>query len=212
MNFALSDEQVLLREAARGCAARASRRSRPRARRSRTRRRCPTCGRLAIEAGWPGLLIGEEQRRRRARRLRRAARGRGVWPRAGRSAAAGAASGDGDPRRAPATSRWRRSPPVSCGPSTCRHAPRATGWPAGRSIRAPAWSAQRRHAPPSMGDEVTLDGEVAFVPDAPGAELLVAIGVDRRRICRWRRRSPPTPTGSRSSRWCATTPRARSVT
>jgi alkylation response protein AidB-like acyl-CoA dehydrogenase len=28
------------------------------------------------------------------------------------------------------------------------------------------------------GDQVTLDGSVAFVPDAPGAGLLVAIGVD----------------------------------
>jgi alkylation response protein AidB-like acyl-CoA dehydrogenase len=28
------------------------------------------------------------------------------------------------------------------------------------------------------GDEVTLDGTVAWVPDAPGADLLVAVGVD----------------------------------
>jgi alkylation response protein AidB-like acyl-CoA dehydrogenase len=28
------------------------------------------------------------------------------------------------------------------------------------------------------GDEVTLEGEVAFVPDAPGADLLVVVGVD----------------------------------
>ena len=28
------------------------------------------------------------------------------------------------------------------------------------------------------GDEVTLTGEIAFVPDAPGADLLVVIGVD----------------------------------
>ena len=28
------------------------------------------------------------------------------------------------------------------------------------------------------GDEVTLDGEVAFVPDAPGAGLLVAVAID----------------------------------
>ena len=28
------------------------------------------------------------------------------------------------------------------------------------------------------GDEVTLDGAVAWVPDAPGADLLVVVGVD----------------------------------
>ena len=49
----------------------------------------------------------------------------------------------------------------------------------------PAWtvdprSGMRAAAAPRAtvnGDEVTLEGEVAFVPDAPGAELLVAVGV-----------------------------------
>jgi alkylation response protein AidB-like acyl-CoA dehydrogenase len=50
----------------------------------------------------------------------------------------------------------------------------------------PAWSVEppsglvRAPAPRARleGDEVVLDGAVAFVPDAPGADLLVAVGVD----------------------------------
>ena len=43
----------------------------------------------------------------------------------------------------------------------------------------PRSGAARAHAPTATveGDEVVLDGDVAFVPDAPGAGLLVAIGV-----------------------------------
>ena len=49
----------------------------------------------------------------------------------------------------------------------------------------PAWTVEPRSgmarvAAPSAivdGDYVRLDGEVAFVPDAPGSELLVAVGV-----------------------------------
>jgi alkylation response protein AidB-like acyl-CoA dehydrogenase len=49
-----------------------------------------------------------------------------------------------------------------------------------------SWTVDNRHGmarkpPPRAtvsGDQVTLDGEVAYVPDAPGAGLLVAVGVD----------------------------------
>src|SRR2546421_592440 len=43
-------------------------------------------------------------------------------------------------------------------------------------------SGMARAEPPRAavsGEEVTLDGEVAFVPDAPGADLLVVIGVTK---------------------------------
>ena len=51
---------------------------------------------------------------------------------------------------------------------------------------APDWTAEpasgfdRAPAPrvSGDGDEVTVDGHVAWVPDAPGADLLVAVGVD----------------------------------
>ena len=58
MNFALSDEQEFLKEAARGALVAHRRPSRRRARRS-TAPRCPTCGRPRVEAGWPGLLVSE---------------------------------------------------------------------------------------------------------------------------------------------------------
>ena len=45
-------------------------------------------------------------------------------------------------------------------------------------MRAGALSGPPRRARPSTADEVTLDGEAAFVPDAPGAGLLVAVGID----------------------------------
>ena len=59
MNFALSDEQVLLREAARGSLARfktieAAREA------LEDPTALPDLWPVAIEAGWPGLLIGEQ--------------------------------------------------------------------------------------------------------------------------------------------------------
>ena len=116
MNLALSDEQELLREAARGMLARHDTVAAARARRSTARRR-PTCGRPPPRPGWPGMLIGEEHggaglgafdamlvaqecgrvlapvaaarapARQRAARRRRPRRARGAWPRASARAA-----------------------------------------------------------------------------------------------------------------------------
>ncbi len=59
MNFALSDEQVLLREAARGSLSRVQdHRGRPEALEDPSA--LPDLWPTAVEAGWPGLLIGEE--------------------------------------------------------------------------------------------------------------------------------------------------------
>ena len=78
MNLELSDEQELLREAARDAlVARQDGRGRAR-RRSRTGRRCPTSGRLAVEAGWPGLLVTEDHGGAGLGALRRDARAAGV--------------------------------------------------------------------------------------------------------------------------------------
>src|ERR1700760_4711499 len=59
MNFALSDEQVLLREAARGSLARVKT---VEAARSALEdpASLPDLWPVAVEAGWPGVLIGEE--------------------------------------------------------------------------------------------------------------------------------------------------------
>src|SRR5947209_11103307 len=60
MNFALTDEQDLLREAARGALAR---HKTVEAARSALEdpEALPDLWPLAVEAGWPGLLIGDEQ-------------------------------------------------------------------------------------------------------------------------------------------------------
>ena len=50
------------------------------------------------------------------------------------------------------------------------------------------------------GDQVVLDGRVAFVPDAPGADLLVAIGVTADGEPVGGGDPARTPTASRSSR------------
>ncbi len=60
MNFALSDEQVLLREAARGSLARFKTIEAARAA-LEDPSALPDLWPMAIEAGWPGLLIDEER-------------------------------------------------------------------------------------------------------------------------------------------------------
>ena len=66
---------------------------------------------------------------------------------------------------------------MSCGPPTSRRARPAGGSRAGPCSRRPGLG--RTDAPRAVldGGEAVLDGAVAFVPDAPGAELLVAVAV-----------------------------------
>ena len=181
MNFALSDEQVLLREAARGVAvalqdgrggARGARgpdgAARPVADRGR--------GRLARAAD----LRGARRRRARARSTRcwwprNAA---GCWPRcrcsaccrpraildaAGDESLAAVAAGELRPGVRARPARRASTEDALDGRPGAGHGPR------------------RRAAATVDGDAVTLDGTVAFVPDAPGADLLVAVGRRRRR-------------------------------
>ncbi len=68
MNFALSDEQEFLREAARGSLARFKTVEAARTA-LEDRSALPDLWPVASEAGWPGLLIGEQQRRRRPERV-----------------------------------------------------------------------------------------------------------------------------------------------
>jgi alkylation response protein AidB-like acyl-CoA dehydrogenase len=176
MNFALSDEQVLLREAARGSLSRfktieAAREALadPSA--------LPDLWPTAVEAGWPGLLVSEDRGgaglgafdamlvAEECGRVLASVPLLGLMPAAAILDAAGdesleaVASGDLRPVYVPARppgdleERWTVEAPAGFGRAA---APGAT----------------------VEGDEVTLDGEVAFVPDAPGAGLLVAVGVD----------------------------------
>jgi alkylation response protein AidB-like acyl-CoA dehydrogenase len=176
MNFALSDEQILLREAARGSLARfktieAARDA------LEDPSALPDLWPAAIEAGWPGVLIDEERGgaglgafdamlvAEECGRVLAAVPLLGLMPAAAILNAAAdesleaIASGELRPAYLPAR------PPGADGDGW-------TGDPRSGFGRAEVARAV------VDGNEVTLDGEVAFVPDAPGAGLLVAVAVD----------------------------------
>jgi alkylation response protein AidB-like acyl-CoA dehydrogenase len=175
VNFALSDEQVLLREAARGALSRfktivAARDA------LEDPSALPDLWPTAVEAGWPGLLIGEEHGgaalgafdallvAEECGRVLAAVPLLGLLPATAILNAAGdeslpaVAGGELRPVYVPAR------PPGGT----------SDGW----SVE-PASGAGRPEAPTAKldGDDVVLDGAVAFVPDAPGAELLVVVGL-----------------------------------
>jgi alkylation response protein AidB-like acyl-CoA dehydrogenase len=174
MNFALSDEQVLLREAARGALSRFKTVEAARAA-LEDPAALPDLWPMAVEAGWPGLLISEEQGGAGlggfdallvAEECGRVLAGvplLGLLPasaildRAADESVAAVASGEVRPAYVPAR------PPGDL----------EKGW------TVEPRSGMVRVEPPGAivaGQEVTLDGSVAFVPDAPGAALLVAVG------------------------------------
>ena len=213
MNFELSDEQVLLREAARDAFS-PRKNGRGGARGARGRRAAgPVADRARGRLDRPADLRGA--RRRRARRDRRDARGGRGRPRARERAAARAPAGDGAARRAAG--------------STTR-----------RSASSPRGELRAAYVPARPADDVDagLDGRAAQRP-APRAgaagrarrrgprdgERLGRVGARRgrrRRPGRRRRRTRsgpvavafgPAPTACRSRRRPAsTTPRARSAT
>jgi alkylation response protein AidB-like acyl-CoA dehydrogenase len=175
MNFALSDEQVLLREAARGALSRHATIDAARAA-LEDPGALPDLWPTAVEAGWPGLLIGEEQG------------GAGldafdallVAEECGRVLAAVALLGLLPASAILDAARDESLPVVAAGELRPAYVParppsdREAMW----TVDAQAGFA-RAAAPYAEldGNEVLLDGVVAFVPDAPGADLLVAIGV-----------------------------------
>jgi alkylation response protein AidB-like acyl-CoA dehydrogenase len=173
MNFALTDEQELLREAARGALARHKTIEAARAA-LEDADALPDLWPLAVEAGWPGLLISEEHG------------GAGldafeallVAEECGRVLAGVPLLG-----LLPATAILDAAGDESLSALAAGEM-RATYLPA----RPPgdletAWTVQavsgvrRAEAPRAAldGSEAVLDGAVAFVPDAPGAELLVVV-------------------------------------
>lgn len=177
MNFALSDEQVLLREAAQGAL---SRHKTIEAAHEALEdpAALPDLWPLAVEAGWPGLLIAERHGgaeleafdallvAEECGRVLAPVPLLGLLPAtsilnaAGDESLAAVAAGELRPAYLPAR------PPSELEQSWTVQSRRGFA----RAV-APSAAAQ--------GDEVVLDGEVAFVPDAPGADLLVAIGEDR---------------------------------
>jgi alkylation response protein AidB-like acyl-CoA dehydrogenase len=174
MNFALSDEQVFLREAARGAL---SRFKTIEAARDALEKddALPDLWPTAVEAGWPGLLIDEEHGgagiggfdallvAEECGRVLASIPLLGLLPATGILNAAGdeslgaVAAGELRPAYVPAR------PPSEL----------ESGWTV-----EPRSGVGRAEAPRATvdGDDVVLDGAVAFVPDAPGADLLVAIG------------------------------------
>jgi alkylation response protein AidB-like acyl-CoA dehydrogenase len=174
VNFALSDEQEFLREAARGAL---SRHKTIEAAREALEKpdALPDLWPTAVEAGWPGLLIDEEH----------GGAGLGVFEamlvaeECGRVLAAVpllglvpatailGAAGD-ESLTAIAAGELRPVYMAARPPSEAE-----SGWTV-----EPRSGLARAEAPRASleGEEVVLDGVVAFVPDAPGAELLVAVG------------------------------------
>ncbi len=174
MNFALSDEQLLLRESARGSLARfktieAAREAleNPAA--------LPDLWPVAVQAGWPGLLIDEEY----------GGAGLGgfdallVAEECGRVLAAVPLLG-----LLPATAILNAAgdetlPEVAAGTLRAAYVPaRPPGEVHGGWTVQPMDGYARAAAPRAAidGDEVVLHGSVAWVPDAPGAGLLVVVG------------------------------------
>ena len=176
MNFALTDEQMLLREAARGSLARVKTVEAARAA-LEDPAALPDLWPMAVEAGWPGVLIDEE----------RGGAGLGgfdallVAEECGRVLAAVPLLG-----LLPATAILN-----AAGDATLEAVAAGELRPVYVPARPPGelegdWSVEplsglaRAGAPrvSGEGDELTVDGSVAWVPDAPGADLLVVIGVD----------------------------------
>jgi alkylation response protein AidB-like acyl-CoA dehydrogenase len=174
MNFALSDEQVLLREAARGSLARFKTIEAARAA-LEDPGALPDLWPVAIEAGWPGLLIGEQHGgaeldafdamlvAEECGRVLASVPLLGLIPATAILDAAGDESLDalasGELRAAyvPARPPGDREPRWTVEPSSGLHRP-----------DAPTVTLD--------GEAVAVDGSVAFVPDAPGAGLLVTVG------------------------------------
>ena len=174
MNFALSDEQEFLREAARGALARHKTVEAAHAA-LEDPASLPDLWSTVVEAGWTGLLIGEDA----------GGAGLGVFEamlvseEAGRVLAAVPllglvpataildAAGD-ESREAIAGGELRPVYVPARPPSELEE--RWSVEPASGMARAPLPRAR------IDGDAVVLDGEVAFVPDATGAGLLVAVG------------------------------------
>ena len=176
MNFALSDEQELLREAARGSLARVK--TVEAARNAlEDPSALPDLWPMAVEAGWPGVLISEEH----------GGAGLGgfdallVAEECGRVLAGVPLLG-----LLPATAILN-----AAGDATLEAVAAGELRPAYVPARPPGeleqdWTVEaasgfaRAAAPSVTGDdeEVTVEGTVAWVPDAPGADVLVVVGVE----------------------------------
>jgi alkylation response protein AidB-like acyl-CoA dehydrogenase len=165
MNFALSDEQELLQEAARGALSRVK--TVEAARDALDGGELPDLWPTAVEAGWPGMLIGEEH------------------------GGAGLGAMDAMLVFAELGRVLAGVPLLGHLPATLLLADEALANGERRAALVPAkppsaieeaWTVDpragiRRAPAPVIGDGL-VTGEVAWVPDAPGADVLVVVGAD----------------------------------
>lgn len=178
MNLALSDEQVFLREAARGALSRFKTLEAARAALNGEKDALPDLWAVAKEAGWPGLLIDESHG------------GAGldafdamlVLGECGRVIAGISLLGhlpatailNDAPGGAPLLSELASGERRAAYLPVCPPDDLVNEWsvdPAHGSERLPAPSAV------SDGAGVRVSGELSFVPDAPGADLLVGVAI-----------------------------------
>jgi alkylation response protein AidB-like acyl-CoA dehydrogenase len=176
MNFELSDEQELLRESARGALARHKTVEAARAA-LEDPSALPDLWPMTVNAGWPGLLIADEHGgaelgvfdallvAEECGRVLASVPLLGLFPATAVLNAVGdeslqqVAAGELRPAYVPAR------PPSELEPT----------WTVDPRSGFARTAAPTAHV---EGDQVVLDGELAFVPDATGADLLVVIGVD----------------------------------
>ncbi len=175
MNFALSDEQVLLREAARGALSRfktveAAREA------LETADALPDLWPTVVEAGWPGLLIDDQHGGAELGAFdallvaEECGRVLASVPLLGLVPATAILNAAADESLSQVASGELRPAYLPARPPD-QLEQRWTVDPHSGLARSSAPKAQ------VSGGEVTLDGDVAFVPDASGADLLVAVGV-----------------------------------
>jgi alkylation response protein AidB-like acyl-CoA dehydrogenase len=173
MNFALTDEQEFLKEAARGALSRFK--TVEAAREALDGGELPDLWPTAVEAGWPGLLVSEE------------AGGAGlgvmegmlVFAELGRVLA-----GVGLLGHLPASYLLDRAgtadEALAGGETRAAYVPAKPP-----SEIEPAWTTDARLGStraqaPRIADDGAVTGEVAWVPDAPGADVLVVVGAEGR--------------------------------
>ena len=175
MNFALTDEQEFLKEAARGALSRFK--TVEAAREALDGGELPDLWPTAQEAGWAGLLISEEHG------------GAGLYVMEGMLVFAELGrvlAGVGLLGHLPATFLLERGGAADVLEGLASGEQRAAYLPArppsdieDRWTVDPRLGSQRAPAP-TVGEDGTVSGEVAWVPDAPGADLFVVVGAGGR--------------------------------
>jgi alkylation response protein AidB-like acyl-CoA dehydrogenase len=178
MNLALSDEQVFLREAARGTLSRYKTLEAARAALDGDEGALPDLWPAAKEAGWPGLLIGEEDGGAGLDAfdamliLGECGRVLAAIPLLGHLLATAILSDA--PAGAPLLG------PLAVGDRRAAYLPASPPGDVWKQWTAdPAHGVERPQAPTAAGSggEARVSGELWFVPDAPGADLLVGVAL-----------------------------------